>query len=86
MTPLVESKRFWLIWSPRSGRWPRHRHQTQESAEREAERLSKLYPGRHFYVLAPIGFVMEGEEIPTENQARKAAARKTTCDPPVTGV
>ena len=76
MTPLTPSeKEFWLIWSPRSGRWPRYRHQTKESVEREAERLSKLYPGRHFYVLAPVGFVMEGLEIPTENQRRRAKAR-----------
>ena len=76
MTPLTPSeKEFWLIWSPRSGRWPRHAHRTKESAEQEAERLSLKYPGRHFYVLAPIGFKMEGLEIPTENQRRRAKAR-----------
>ena len=89
MTPLAEGKRFWLIWSPRSGRGPRVVHATLASAEQEATRLSQKYPGRHFYVLEPIGFVMEGDEIPTENQARRAAlraAQNKACDLPPTGV
>jgi hypothetical protein len=64
--------KFWLVWSPR-GRSPKYKHPTLESAQAEAKRLSLKLNGRHFYVLELVDVVMEGPEIPTPGQARRAA-------------
>lgn len=47
---------FWLVWRDGSRRgWNEHiptaRHDTYESAEREAKRLAALAPGEKFFVL-----------------------------------
>ena len=41
---------FWYVFNPRRNK-PVYRHQTYESALREAKRLSRLKPGEVFYVL-----------------------------------
>lgn len=41
---------FWLVWNP-EGRAPTHKHDSPQSAAREAERLARLNPGQEFVVL-----------------------------------
>lgn len=41
---------FWLVWKVGSNKINK-RHSTAQDAEREAQRLSALYPDRTFYVL-----------------------------------
>lgn len=43
-------EKFWLVWNP-AGNSPRYKHPSEESAEREAERLAALNPSDSFYVL-----------------------------------
>jgi hypothetical protein len=44
----------WLVWSPK-GSQPRFRHESLDSAIKEAGRLAALNPGEEFYVLMPVG-------------------------------
>jgi hypothetical protein len=60
---------YWVVWSPRSRRPPYFRHTSLDSAAAEAERLAALNPGRHFYVLQCVGFVMNGDEVGTRSAA-----------------
>jgi hypothetical protein len=86
--PLTSGDKFWMVWSPRGGR-PTAKHLWLDKAVSEAERLSKKYPGRHFYVMEHVGFAMEGPEIPTEGQARRAAAlaaKLAACQTPESSV
>jgi hypothetical protein len=43
-------ERFWFVWCESAG-MPRHKHQTEESANKEAERLARLHRGQTFVVL-----------------------------------
>jgi hypothetical protein len=47
---------FWLVWCEQRDP-PRYRHLTREAAEAEASRLAKIYPGKSFFVLAPVARV-----------------------------
>lgn len=67
-----DASAFWVVWSPRGGP-PRRKHSSESAAITEAQRLSALRPGRHFYVLACRGYAMQGPEVPTEKQAARAA-------------
>lgn len=51
---MAHPEKFWLVWCPTGLRPPSHRHDTEESAEREARRLAELNPGRQFFVLAAL--------------------------------
>lgn len=83
---LIEGTKFWMVWSPRGG-MPKRKYPIRDMAETEAHRLSEKFPGRHFYLLEHVGFAMVGENIPTENQQRKAeAAAKESCQTPAEGV
>jgi hypothetical protein len=44
---------FWLVWNE-SGYPPRYRHDTEDGAVREAERLARTNPGQSFYVLEAV--------------------------------
>ena len=59
---------FWVVWSPRGG-GPRYRHTSFELAHKEADRLAKRLPNRHFYIMECSAFVMEGKESLTAKQA-----------------
>lgn len=48
---IIDSKAFWLVWSPTGIYAPTHRHPTRTSATTEAERLAKKCPGHRFFVL-----------------------------------
>lgn len=45
---------FWLVWNE-EGSAPRHKHETEEGARKEAERLARKQPGSRFHVLALVG-------------------------------
>jgi hypothetical protein len=45
-----QEKGEFFVWT-KSGRPPRFAHPTQEAAEKEAERLAKLNPGKKFIVM-----------------------------------
>jgi|LGVF01.2.fsa_nt_gb chloramphenicol 3-O-phosphotransferase len=45
--------RFWFVWNPQ-GASPSRRHDSRESAEREASRLANLNPGLEIVVLESI--------------------------------
>jgi len=45
-----QNNTFWVVWCPKNGT-PSKRHESQESAITEAERLAAENPKRHFYVL-----------------------------------
>ncbi|MCM1958001.1 hypothetical protein NCZ17_01260 [Acinetobacter modestus] len=44
---------FFIVWNEDAGN-PTFKHETQESAEREAERLAKQNQGQKFHVLSSI--------------------------------
>lgn len=44
---------FYLVWNPQRGK-PKKRHSTLESAQTEADRLSKQHPNESFYVLQTV--------------------------------
>jgi hypothetical protein len=48
--------RFWLVWNP-EGRSPTCKHPSRESAQTEAGRLAKTFPGQRFWVLEAQGFM-----------------------------
>lgn len=43
---------FYIIWSPKGARPPKHQHHDWYSASTEAERLALQHPGEEFYVMA----------------------------------
>lgn len=49
----MNTEKFWVVWQPESGA-PRHRHESRESAQREAERLAECAYPRPFFVLEAI--------------------------------
>lgn len=55
--------RFWMVWSP-TGRTPTFKHDSEESARNEAERLARnTSPGEKFYILEAKA-VVERPELP----------------------
>ena len=44
---------FWMVWCPTGG-MPRYRHDSEDSAHREAQRLARDKPGRVFVVLQSV--------------------------------
>jgi hypothetical protein len=42
---------FWLVWSPTGDKPPTFRHETEQAATLEAERLARDHRGRLFVVL-----------------------------------
>jgi len=55
----TSNRKFWMITG--EGNLPRVRHETEEQAQREADRLARANPGKKFYVLEAI----EEVEMPT---------------------
>lgn len=53
---------FWMVWNP-DGRQPRFRHDNQQLAVAEAERLARANPGQEFYVLEPTHRVVSNDII-----------------------
>lgn len=53
---MADDEQFWLVWNE-AGHAPTFKHKHPESAEKEAERLARLYPGQSFHVLALSGTV-----------------------------
>jgi hypothetical protein len=47
------NEKFWVVWQPQSGP-PNYRHESIESATREAERLAEVSQTREFYVLEAV--------------------------------
>lgn len=47
---------FWVVWNEGGGP-PTHRHKYRPDAEREAQRLAIVNPGKRFYVLMAESFV-----------------------------
>ena len=45
---------FWLVWNPQ-GYNPQCKHNTEEGATREAERLARANPGQTFIVMESVG-------------------------------
>lgn len=49
-----ETKRaFWVVWNP-NGCKPVCKHDSEDSATRESERLAQQHPGQMFFVLQAI--------------------------------
>lgn len=44
---------FWMVWNPQ-GHSPTVKHESEESAAREAERLARSNRGQSFYVLEAV--------------------------------
>lgn len=63
MTENVE--KFWMVWNP-NGRAPTYRHDSKESATREAERLARANPEQTFIVLKAVGGFICRIQEPTE--------------------
>lgn len=59
---MTTGKQFWMVYGLDAGP-PRHRHDTEASALREAERLAKLAPGTVFVVLAATHAVVRRDVI-----------------------
>lgn len=63
VSPLAESRalpweKFWLVWSPSEAR-PQRRHGSLESAQREADRLHRMY-GKEFLVFEARQIALDG--------------------------
>ena len=54
MTDVTKHDPFWLVWCPTGTRPPQHRHESENSAVAESERLAQCYPGRTFIVLSSV--------------------------------
>lgn len=54
MNDVTKHAAFWLVWSPTGDRPPRFRHETENAAVAEAERLAQLRPGATFIVLSSV--------------------------------
>lgn len=48
-----ENKRFWFVWNE-NGLNPRHKHESYESAQKEALRLSRANPTQKFIILVSL--------------------------------
>ncbi|NIJ18457.1 hypothetical protein FHS95_000126 [Sphingomonas naasensis] len=59
----MEDPPFWLVWCPSGDHAPRFKHGSVSSAEREAERLADLHPGREFYVVQPTYHVVSQRRL-----------------------
>lgn len=46
---------FWLVWNPEGYNPPQCKHNTEEGATREAERLARANPGQTFIVMESVG-------------------------------
>lgn len=53
-------KGFWMVWNEQ-GSAPSYKHDTEESAKDEAERLARANPRHRFVVLRAIGAVIKTE-------------------------
>lgn len=47
--------KFWMVWME-GNRDPQFKHECLSSAENEAERLARLYPGKKLYILETVNF------------------------------
>jgi|GEM_PF-846865 len=56
MRKVEEQSRFWMVYNtgPYGGA-PFHKHQSRESADKEAQRLARENPGQSFIVLKSMG-------------------------------
>ena len=57
----VKHPRFWLVWCPEGQYPPSYRHDTEHSAEVEAERMAKEHPHKRFYVIEAKSFCLHNE-------------------------
>lgn len=57
---------FWLVWNEAHGA-PRVKHNTSDSAKREAERLARLNPGQRFHVLESVATCERNDVTWTEH-------------------
>lgn len=57
------ARRFWLVCDPirMAIAPPTYRHESYESARKEAARLAALHPGSTFHVMASVGAVQKQE-------------------------
>lgn len=46
-------KQFFLVWNPKTG-YTAHKHETEEKAVKECERLANEHPTNEFFVLKTI--------------------------------
>lgn len=53
MSNILNYAPFWFVWNP-DGRSPQYKHQSEQSAIAEAERLARLNGGQTFVVLESI--------------------------------
>lgn len=54
--------KFWMVFKP-NGYPPEKQHVTKESAEREQERLARLYPGSTFYLLEAMSAAHKAPDV-----------------------
>lgn len=54
----TEQRKFWMVLGEGT---PTYRHPSQESAEREAERLARMVPGQSFVVLEAVSSVCKSD-------------------------
>lgn len=47
---MSDTYRFWIVWNESHG-FPTKRHESQESAEKEAARIAEKHPGARVFVM-----------------------------------
>jgi hypothetical protein len=52
----ADSRTFWIIWNPQSGRPPTRQFAKEEEAFRVAESMASRHPGERFFVMKAVGF------------------------------
>lgn len=57
---MIAQEQFWMVWNP-MGWPPKFRHESEDSALREAKRLARNNPGQQFYVLEAVSGVEKND-------------------------
>lgn len=61
---MAEPPPFFLVWREGGGS-PTFKHERQDGAAGEAERLARAHPGERFFVLAPLQAIERSDVIRT---------------------
>lgn len=54
-------QKFWMVFNS-SARGPKQRHNSEQKAREEADRLAAQHPGAKCYVLEAIGYATTGDK------------------------
>lgn len=59
----VEHAEFFIVWCPDGTRPPSVTHESQEEAERVADKMARIHKGKRFYVLGALSEYLDERPI-----------------------